>query len=101
MLVPHNSEAHPDTWALVNPQLDVMHWDSEVPPDRVGRVRTTVLIHPANYVTELRGCLAPGTRAQLGASWSVQNSRAAFQRIHDLIARLTSTQLTIVEAINS
>lgn len=55
-LAVHNSEAHPQTWALVNPDLDVVHYESEGRPG----VRALVLIHVANYARELRGCLAPG-----------------------------------------
>lgn len=59
-LVPHDSEAHPKTWALVNPKLWVYHWDSDVPELQKGCARTLVLIHAANWVEELRGCVAPG-----------------------------------------
>lgn len=52
----HSSEAHPKTWALVNPDLDVVHWED---PYRSG-VRSLVLIHVANFARELRGCIAPG-----------------------------------------
>lgn len=50
----HNSEAHPNTWAIVNPDLDVLHWEDG--PNR----RALVLIHVANFARELRGCIAPG-----------------------------------------
>lgn len=59
-LVPHNSEAHPNTWALVSPALWVYHWDENVPTTQKGLARTLVLIHAANYASELRGCIAPG-----------------------------------------
>lgn len=52
----HNSEAHPNTWALVNPDLDVIHYEDR---DH-GSKRCLVLIHVANYARELRGCIAPG-----------------------------------------
>jgi hypothetical protein len=54
----HNSEAHPMTWALVNPDLDVIHWPDEAHP----QIRALVLIHIANQVRELRGCIAVGRR---------------------------------------
>lgn len=59
-LVRHNSENHPRTWALVNPDLWVYHWDEDVPVGQFGIARTLVLIHPANFASELRGCIAPG-----------------------------------------
>jgi hypothetical protein len=52
----HSSEAHPNTWALVNPDLDVVHYE---PRDDRNK-RCLVLIHVANYARELRGCIAPG-----------------------------------------
>jgi hypothetical protein len=73
----HSSDAHPDTFALTNPDLWVYHWDSEVPPDQKGFARTAVLIHPANYPEELRGCIAPGLR-YLTSTSEVTNSREAF-----------------------
>lgn len=59
-LVPHDTEAHPETWALVNEALDVVHVPSDSPSPHA---RTAVLIHAANFAHELRGCIAPGTRA--------------------------------------
>jgi hypothetical protein len=55
-LVKHDSEAHPRSFALVNPDLHVWHY--EVPFGLQGR--TTVLIHVANRPEELRGCIALG-----------------------------------------
>lgn len=58
----HNSEAHPNTWALVNPDLDVVHWEDRDRPN----LRALVLIHVANWVRELRGCIAPGFGRMVG-----------------------------------
>jgi hypothetical protein len=77
-LVPHNSEAHPHTVALVNPELWVYHFEEEVPPERRGIARTAVLIHPANRVEELRGCIAPGWER---VGYTVQQSRRAFAQL--------------------
>lgn len=49
----HNSEAHPRSFALVNHALGVAHWDAP-------NMRSVVLIHVANRVAELRGCIALG-----------------------------------------
>lgn len=57
LLEPHSSEAHPDTWALVNPELDVVHYEDRLHPN----LRCLVLIHVANYARELRGCIGVGT----------------------------------------
>jgi hypothetical protein len=67
-LVLHDSEAHPETWALVNPKLGVTHWG----PSQ----RSVVLIHIANFPSELRGCIAPGlirgvqSVLKSGAAWA-------------------------------
>jgi hypothetical protein len=77
-LVPHNSEAHPHTVALVNPSLWVYHFEEDVPTSQRGWARTTVLIHPANFVSELRGCIAPGW-TRVGET--VRDSRRAFAQL--------------------
>jgi hypothetical protein len=69
-LVLHDSEAHPETWALVNAVLGVTHWG----PSQ----RSAVLIHPANFAAELRGCIAPGL---IRGSQSVLRSRDAFAQL--------------------
>lgn len=87
-LVLHNSENHPRTWALVNPELWVYHWDEDVPPPEHGLARTLVLIHPANYASELRGCIAPG-RARVGdpsGRKMVTQSRIAMADLQSIIA---------------
>jgi len=57
LLEPHSSEAHPNTWALVNPEMDVVHYEDRLHPN----LRCLVLIHIANYARELRGCIGVGT----------------------------------------
>lgn len=69
-LVLHDSEAHPQTWALVNAKLGVTHFG----PSQ----RTACLIHPANYASELRGCIAPGMAR---APRAVVRSRDAFAEL--------------------
>ena len=95
-LVRHNSDAHPMTWALVNEDLDVAHF--QAPGDR--RVlRTAVLLHPANWVFELRGCIAPGTRAGLGErGYQVYDSRKAMKMLQDRMPWDDSHSIEIVEA---
>lgn len=81
-LVRHNSEAHPRTWALVNHDLWVYHWDEDVPADRKGVARTLVLLHAANFAAELRGCIAPGMgRAVVGSRRMVTQSRLAMDAL--------------------
>lgn len=80
-LEPHDTEAHPNTVALINPDLWVYHWENDVPPDQKGYARTCVLIHPANRPEELRGCIAPGTTRDIRFP-SIWNSRRAFSLLH-------------------
>lgn len=103
-LEPHSTEAHKDVWALVNPSLDVYHWESEVPRDRRGVARTTVLIHSANWPEELRGCIAPGlSRFKAvppsgGAkAWMVQSSRDALNQFRNIVSGKIDIWLTITE----
>lgn len=82
----HDTEAHPHTFALVNPTLWVYHFDEDVPIGQAGLARTVVLIHAANYASELRGCIAPGmARSVDGARRMVTNSRVAMQDILSMV----------------
>ena len=82
----HDSEAHPNSFALVSPMLWVYHYDEDVPADQVGLARTTVLIHAANFASELRGCIAPGlARGSGGPRRMVTSSRKAMAEIQSLV----------------
>lgn len=82
----HDTEAHPHTFALVNPSLWVYHFDEDVPISQTGLARTCVLIHAANYSSELRGCIAPGmARSTDGARRMVTSSRMAMNEIQSLL----------------
>lgn len=79
----HNTEAHPNTWALVNPELDVLHWEDKEHPEK----RALVLIHVANYARELRGCIGVGTRRILDDAGvhEVVNSKLALLELKRLL----------------
>jgi hypothetical protein len=78
----HDTEAHPRSFALVNPDLDVYHY--ELPPGKQGR--TSCLIHIANYVSELRGCIGLGMQRLLnGDAWQLGQSRVAVDRFYSLV----------------
>lgn len=81
-LVRHDTEAHPRSFALVNEELSVYH---HVPP--LGKQgRTAVLIHVANFVSELRGCIALGLeRARNGDAWMIRKSRLAVDHFYDTV----------------
>lgn len=85
-LFPHDTEAFPKVWALVNPSLDVYHWPIDVPKYRAGIARTAVLIHVANWVHELRGCIAIGrTRFKDTQTWMVKDSREAVNQLRTMM----------------
>lgn len=75
-LVRHDTEAHPRSFALVNEDLDVYHLI--VPAGKQGR--TACLIHVANLVVELRGCIAFGM-ARTGDT--LARSRMAIDRFYN------------------
>lgn len=77
-LVRHNTEKHPHTFALVNPELGVVH---EPAPG----MRSDILIHPANFVHELEGCIAIGKYRRWMNEWSVTASRVAFAELQSAL----------------
>lgn len=93
-LVRHDTELHPMTWALVNEELDVIH---QPHPDRP-YARTAVLIHPANWAHELRGCIAPGKRTERDSvgRYMVAESRKAMKMIQDRLPWTDEHTLEIV-----
>ena len=81
------------TWALVNEALGVFHSQQDVPADYSGGnpARTECLIHPANFASQLEGCISPGTsRQQYGDVWEVIDSRIAFDAIRQYLGSGTS-----------
>lgn len=92
----HDSEAHPNSFALVNPALGVFHLPSDVIGSPEAEVRTAVLIHAANWAHELRGCIAPGKMRKLaGGVWMVTESRAAMRELYRYVAWEPGHQLLI------
>jgi hypothetical protein len=79
----HNSELHPNTWALVNHDLDVHHYEDRLHPEW----RALALIHAANRARELRGCIASGLRRAVDADGvrMVTSSRLAMLEIKRLV----------------
>jgi hypothetical protein len=93
-LVRHNTETHPETWALVNRELDVVHFPGE---GANPNARTAVLIHPANWAHELRGCIAPGMRTVRDAQgrFMVAESKKAMRMIQDALPWVDGHELLI------
>ena len=88
----HNSETHPHSFALVNPALGVSHWDAP-------GMRSLVLIHAANYVEELRGCIALGLgRAAISPNqWMLRDSRAALEKFKELVPWTNGHTIELIE----
>lgn len=94
-LEPHDSEAHPQTWALVNHDLGVYHLPGDVPAGCGSR--TAVLLHTANCAYELRGCIAPGLqRGTIDGHPAVLRSKDAFDLIKSAVPWTAGHYLTIV-----
>ena len=88
------------TWALVNPGLGVTHSPNDPVRGGIGYPhRSECLIHPANYASQLEGCLAPGDGVSklLGSkSWMVTNSRDAFGWIREYLDANTDDRTLII-----
>lgn len=48
-----------------------------------GTIRTSILIHVANFPNQLEGCIAPGLKLH-PSTWGVSGSRAAMQMLKSL-----------------
>lgn len=96
----HDSPKHPRTWALVNFDLDVVHHagdDHDSDEDR-----EEDLIHSANYVDQLLGCIAVGTRTELApperGGYCVRDSRIAMDKLRAALPWTNDHSIEILEA---
>lgn len=91
----HDTITHPQTWALVNHELGVYHQDSEI-QSQGGRA--LCLIHSANVVRQLAGCIAVGlTRSLLNGEPDVASSGEAFRALKEAVPWVNGHTLTINE----
>lgn len=95
-LVRHDSKKHPQTWALVNHELDVVHYEGDdADPDED---RATCLIHTANFASQLEGCIAPGLAHSIfNGQHMVTSSVRAMDRLKTLVPWVDGHTLTIKE----
>lgn len=79
-LEPHHSKKYADTWALVNENLKVYHY----PIGKPGR--SACLLHSANFVHDVNGCIAPGlARVVMSGKLAVTSSVTAMQILKDVL----------------
>ena len=64
-LVLHDTPKHPRSFALVNPDLGVIH----EPDPQFPNYRVACLIHVANYPSQLEGCIGLGLTAGPCEAW--------------------------------
>jgi Family of unknown function (DUF5675) len=96
-LVLHNTAAHPETFALVNPALGVYHEPGDIPAGHSGRF--ACLIHSANLVTQLAGCIGVGlTRSWLGGEPDIADSVNAFTELKEAVPWEAGHTLQITQA---
>ncbi len=95
-LVLHDTPEHPQTWALVNPALGVFHEAADVPADFIGTPRIACLIHSANLVVQLEGCIGVGlTRSALNGEPDIADSVNAFAELKEAVPWVEGHQLII------
>lgn len=95
-VLPHSSESKPNTYQLVSYPLGV--YQSVLPAGQTWG-RTEILIHIANTVEELLGCIAVGTEHMISPAsrgeYSVLNSRNAMDQLRAAIGEQANTYMTI------
>lgn len=93
----YSSDAFPGVYALSGPMLGVYVSETEVPPLLRAVARTRCLIHPANWASELRGCVAPGKERGKGPDglWMVKRSRDAINEIRNVLGNSVDVHLTV------
>jgi hypothetical protein len=88
-LVLHDTVKHPRSFALVNPDLGVIHEPDPMFPN----ARTACLIHIADTVADLEGCIGVG----LGSGdCTISQSKAAYIQFQDVVPWVTGHTLTIL-----
>lgn len=91
----HNSAAHPRTWALVNPALGVYHLPTDIPAGIIARA--VCLLHSANIIEQLRGCVAVGeSRSYLNGEPDVAQSVIAMGQLQAAVPWIEGHTLDII-----
>jgi hypothetical protein len=95
-LVKHDSKKHFTTWALVNHDLDVVHYEGDDnDPDED---RATCLIHVGNFAAQVEGCIAVGLfHSVSNGLHMVASSVRAMDRLRSLVPWTDGHILEITE----
>lgn len=88
-LVLHDTEKHPRSFALVNPDLGVIH----EPDPRWPNARTACLLHVANELKDLEGCIGLG---MTGNGCTIGQSRIALDAFNRQIPWVAGHTLEIL-----
>lgn len=87
----HDSAGHPQTYAMVNHDLGVYHYEDS------DSTRFACLIHVANYPHEVVGCIGPGLTLtqELPKGLGVTNSGNSMNKLRELLPRDEDHTITI------
>ena len=91
-LVPHDSKKYGKIWAMVNPELGVYHFESDIPKGEKGRT-VCLFMHAGNSHDHTLGCVLAGMAR--GPNETVVRSREAVTMLKDLLPWVEHS-LTIV-----
>lgn len=84
-LVPHTGQLFQNVYALVNPELGIYRWPTEIPPgQRWGRA--AILIHNGNVLQNTIGCILVGLEHD-GPTIKNGTSRPALNELRQLLGK--------------
>lgn len=90
-LQPHHTSHFPNTYELVNPQLGVYSQPSDI-PHRQTWGRSAILMHVANRVRDVIGCIGVGKeQGEIGGEPAVLRSTLAMRELDALLNRHSHT----------
>lgn len=88
---PHHSQNFPNTYAIVNHQLGVYYQPGEI-PDGQKWGRSAILLHVANRVRDVIGCIGVGKdHGEIGGEPAVLRSTLAMREFDALLKRQMHT----------
>jgi len=88
-MIPHYSPSRGDLLCLVNKDLGVTHYKDDIPNNRFA-----ILIHVANYASDVEGCIGLGTGK---TDTMVTNSKKAIKSFYDIVSPYEEHSIEIFE----